>query len=269
MRKSILPLLAALSLAACATPAPPPATPAPPRQVVRAAPPPPLARSGPTLADLAEAAPRFRPSVFGSLERPLVPELANGDANLVVQWDRVRSWLQTNDAAWRDCANNPRACRTEAQSAWRGLLQEAQAGPASERLARLNEVFNRRPYLEDEQVYGAGDYWANPQEFLANSGDCEDFAVAKYVALRHLGYRDDELRVVVLTDRIRDRIHAVLAVSVPGDVVILDSLSNEIFSHRDYAHYVPHLSVNLSGRFEHYGRTAPLATLPVPPAVGG
>lgn len=99
------------------------------------------------------------------------------------------------------------------------------------------------------------DYWATPLEFMRSSGDCEDFSIAKFMALRQLGMRNEDLRIVVLTDQIRRTIHAALAVYVPGEILILESLSNIIFSHRSYGHYIPHFSLNETGVWEHHGRT--------------
>lgn len=39
-------------------------------------------------------------------------------------------------------------------------------------------------------IYTTSDYWATPYEFLArDKGDCEDYVIAKYFALLHLGIK--------------------------------------------------------------------------------
>ena len=44
------------------------------------------------------------------------------------------------------------------------------------------------------------------------SGDCEDYAIAKFFALRQLGFGAEQMRIVILWDEIRGIGHAVLAV---------------------------------------------------------
>ena len=129
------------------------------------------------------------------------------------------------------------------------------------KLHAVNRYFNRWPYKTDREVYGRGEVWASPEEFLVRSGDCEDFAIAKFFALRQLGFADDDLRIVVIYDQIRGIGHTVLAVYDPTDILILDSLSSFIGSHTRYRHYIPQYSMNETTRWAHldYKRAIPEA----------
>ena len=95
------------------------------------------------------------------------------------------------------------------------------------------------------------DYWATPREFLKKSGDCEDYSIAKFYALKELGFSGDAMRVVALKDRIRNIGHAVLAVYTDGDIFILDNQTIMVLSHVKYKHYVPQYSVNEKFRWMH------------------
>jgi predicted transglutaminase-like cysteine proteinase len=54
--------------------------------------------------------------------------------------------------------------------------------------------------------------------------------------------------------------HAVLAVYALGDILILDSLTDLIFSHKKYRHYVPQYSMNETTRWAHfYGKNSTAA----------
>jgi predicted transglutaminase-like cysteine proteinase len=184
--------------------------------------------------------------VFGSVELRLAdrPDGPQADGNLILQWQRVRAWIEAEDAGFRACIAAARDCGTYEHLRWRSLIVGAEALPPMGRLHAVNRYFNQWPYLEDSEIYGADDYWATPLEFARQSGDCEDFAIAKFMALRHLGFANAALRIVIITDQIRRKIHAVLAVYLGGDILILDSLSNGIFSDRTYQHYIPHYSMN-------------------------
>jgi predicted transglutaminase-like cysteine proteinase len=122
---------------------------------------------------------------------------------------------------------------------------------ATHKLRKVNQYFNRWPYKEDNEVYGMREYWASPTEFLRRSGDCEDFAIAKFFALRHLGIANEEMRVIILWDTIRAIGHAVLAVYEKDDILVLDSLSSRILSHWKYKQYVPQYSMNETTRWAH------------------
>ena len=56
-----------------------------------------------------------------------------------------------------------------------------------EKLEAVNDFFNEVRYSSDMKVYGKSDYWATPWEFLGRDiGDCEDYVISKYFALKYL-----------------------------------------------------------------------------------
>ena len=58
----------------------------------------------------------------------------------------------------------------------------------TEKLDAVNTFYNDVQYASDMKVYNKDDYWATPWEFLGKDmGDCEDFVISKYFALRYLG----------------------------------------------------------------------------------
>lgn len=86
----------------------------------------------------------------------------------------------------------------ETVRAWRRMIEDARALPEAQRLEAVNTFFNRRAAFEDDiVVWQQGDYWATPLEFLGRgAGDCEDFAIAKYLTLQILGIADTRLRLI-------------------------------------------------------------------------
>lgn len=124
------------------------------------------------------------------------------------------------------------------QSAIRSLrLPPDRAGEApaakSEKnfLQGVNAFFNRLPFVEDRKHWSVEDYWASPAEMLAsNGGDCEDFSIAKYFALKEIGIPVARLRITYVKATRINQAHMVLAYySAPdADPLILDNLENEI-----------------------------------------
>ena len=128
--------------------------------------------------------------------------------------------------------------------AWRALIGALAGEDRATQLARVNEFVNRAPYLEDLANYGVPDYWATPLQFLDRDGDCEDYAIAKFISLRELGFTNDELRVVVLDDLNLQAPHAVLAAYQGGKALILDNQIPQVVSADVIRHYRPVYSIN-------------------------
>ena len=86
----------------------------------------------------------------------------------------------------------------ETVGAWRRLIEETRTLTDPEKLTRVNTFFNRRILFQsDMEVWGQEDYWATPLEFMGKgAGDCEDFAIAKYITLQMLGIGNERLRLI-------------------------------------------------------------------------
>ncbi len=153
------------------------------------------------------------------------------------------------------CDASQQVCSSAALS-WQKIIRKSQGLEAMVQLKEVNKYFNRWPYRLDIDVYGVTDYWATPGEFLKLSGDCEDFSITKYYALRKLGFSVDNLRIVLLKDTIRNIAHAVLAVKLNGESYILDNMSDLVLPHLKYKHYVPQYSVNEFYRWAHVSPSA-------------
>ncbi|MEO3431116.1 transglutaminase-like cysteine peptidase [Pelagibius sp. CAU 1746] len=167
------------------------------------------------------------------------------------QWQRVVGAMRTAGPAFNNCAKSAGACTTSMLKRWREIVLAAKALPRGDRLRSVNSSFNRWPYKLDMEVYGVREYWATPKEFIIRSGDCEDYSIAKYYALRNVGFSKDELRIVALRDTIRGFGHAVMAAYVGGDILILDNTSQLVLPHSKYGHYVPQVSMNETSRWAH------------------
>jgi predicted transglutaminase-like cysteine proteinase len=200
-----------------------------------------------SLGDLIAVTGDSRRGVFGSMERK-VDDLQN-----LPQWTRILHRPSSIEGTLSACLDAEAACTTTTLRRWRAAIAAARDLPRRKQLAAVNDYFNRWPYRSDKEVYGVREYWATPQEFMASSGDCEDYAIAKFFTLRVLGFANDQLRIVALTDRIRRVGHAVVTVRHSGEVLVLDSLSNLILPQDRYKHYVARFSVNETSRWHHSG----------------
>ena len=120
-------------------------------------------------------------------------------------------------------------------------------------LVQLNEVntrINLASYVNDHANWGQKDYWATPGEFMARFGDCEDYAILKYLSLRRLGWKEKQLRVVAVKDLNLKVGHAVLVVFFKhpktGQILplLLDNQIKKIVPANKVRHYQPVFSLN-------------------------
>lgn len=206
-----------------------------------------------TLSDLANRAQRQQSGLFGSAE------FRSSSLTGLPQWQRVLTKMRRERAAFEACAADRSRCTTPVLKSWGQIINDVAQRSRLDRIKAVNRFFNRWPYKTDTAVYGRSEYWATPSEFMARSGDCEDYSIAKFFALRQVGFRNEELRIVVLWDEIRALGHAVLAVETQGGTLILDSLSDLVVNHQRYRHYIPQVSMNESARWAHVtpGRKIP------------
>ena len=100
--------------------------------------------------------------------------------------------------------------------AWQENVTTLGGLTVQEQLAAVNQFFNRRVrWKTDLEIYGTEDFWATPAETLGRgTGDCEDFTIAKYATLRHLGVPAEQLRLTYVQLKVtntRSQAHMVLA----------------------------------------------------------
>lgn len=120
----------------------------------------------------------------------------------------------------------------------------------------VNDVMNRVPQVADSVHWGVEDYWATPAEFIAsNGGDCEDFVIAKYFALRTNGIPAEKLRLTYVKAVHGDKIenHMVLAYYPTADAepLLLDNLLPQMLPASKRPDLLPVYQFNgeLSGKF--------------------
>jgi len=196
-----------------------------------------------TLGQMAKVAQAATPAAFNSIEF-----VAYNVENKVPQWNRANEALAKDQVKLQDCLDNAENCVGEAMIGWRSLVSGLKNQDQATQLNMVNAFFNRWQYRSDAESYGVSEYWASPLEFMSNSGDCEDYAIAKYATLKFLGFNDSQMRIVALIDNNRGGIgHSVLSVATSNGKMILDNLSNYAYLDGQQTGYAPRFSVNQTG----------------------
>jgi predicted transglutaminase-like cysteine proteinase len=114
-------------------------------------------------------------------------------------------------------------------------------------ISAVNSFFNRIPFIDDIRHWGQEDYWASPAEIVAsNGGDCEDFSIAKYYALKELGVPIRGLRITYVKATRTNQPHMVLAYypRPDADPLILDNLVSEVRPSSERPDLIPVYSFN-------------------------
>lgn len=139
---------------------------------------------------------------------------------------------------------------------WAQLIARGkQSGRSLETLKTINQALNKHEYVLDIVNWGQPDFWASPLQFALKNGDCEDYAIAKYMALKHVGFPASSMRIVIVQDENLHVIHAVLAVRLNQTNYILDNQVDQVISDTNIVHYRPVYSINEQYWWRHFPAT--------------
>lgn len=132
------------------------------------------------------------------------------------------------------------------------LLAGLDGQSIDKQLIEVNRFFNQFEYRDDHVHWGEQDYWATPNEFLGtHKGDCEDFVIAKYFALRKLGVPDERLYLTYVKALKQNLAHMVLSYfPTPSSIpLILDNYNPMIVTADKRQDLLPIYSFNAKSLF--------------------
>lgn len=171
---------------------------------------------------------------------------------------KFKKWTDTLDRYAGEAPEELQKCKPTPTNKchlarWRIFLAKISKRPPEEQLELVNAYLNKWLYLLDPINYGVKDYWATPKQFMLRSGDCEDYAISKYMSLAHLGFPKDKMRVLVLQDLNLGIPHAVLLVEIGGKILMLDNQISKVIDADRVKHYKPIYSINEEAWWLHRG----------------
>jgi predicted transglutaminase-like cysteine proteinase len=164
------------------------------------------------------------------------------------KWAELQSRIVRDQLTIEACRSADELCPVAA----RRFLSIVELGRRNEGRAQLGAI-NRAVNLSikpvsDWQQYGMDDFWSSPLATLsAEAGDCEDYAIVKYVALQEAGIAANDLRLVIVQDSKRRTLHAVVAVRREQRWWILDNRTLVMTDAEDLRHYQPLLVLDHRG----------------------
>lgn len=168
-------------------------------------------------------------------------EVDSDDISAFTKWTGVmpRYELQRVEASDR-CIGD--ACLNKQ---WEALLVRLKGTSLNRKIVAVNDFFNAIPYVSDLDNYGVTDLWQTPYELMEKGGDCEDYAIAKYISLRRLGVPESDMRIIVVRDAdLGGVVHAVLEVRDGNRAKVLDNQNARIIPTKQIHHYSPLFAIN-------------------------
>lgn len=165
---------------------------------------------------------------------------------------QLSAFKKWNDALARikkDLAAPDKGCRRTIyqkcpMEKWRSFLSFLKDKPVDRQIAEINSYMNKSPYITDIVNWHVPDYWESIRQFFSRDGDCEDYAIAKYLSLKELGFDIDKMRIVVVEDTSLNVPHALLVVTYKGKRLILDNQIPYVAREKSVLHYRPFYSIN-------------------------
>jgi predicted transglutaminase-like cysteine proteinase len=167
---------------------------------------------------------------------------------LWTKWRGVEADIAKDTEAMAQCRASPAQC-TPAAAKFIAVIDEARRHDGRSRLEAVNRAVNDAiRYTSDMEQHGVVDLWSAPlASFASGRGDCEDYAIAKYVALREAGVAVADLRVVLVRDLAVREDHAVLAVRHEGHWIVLDNRRMALAEDNELRHLMPLFAIDQEG----------------------
>ena len=194
---------------------------------------------------------------FGLSASPL------SEGGVMEKWLRVERKLDDERVQLALCDGDRERCVSPAALRFLAIVDDARARDGRARLGEINRAINLaiRP-MSDEAQYGEIDVWSSPLvTFAHRAGDCEDYAIAKYVALRLAGLSSDDLRIVIMRDTMHGEDHAVAAARLDGRWLTLDNRRMAMVEDANIRNFRPLFVIDQHGAMR-YADAPLLASLP-------
>ncbi|WP_424631380.1 transglutaminase-like cysteine peptidase [Bradyrhizobium sp. SYSU BS000235] len=168
---------------------------------------------------------------------------------LVAKWRDAERAIRGDINIIADCRADISNCISPAAIQFLKIANAASSRDGLARLGEINRAINLavRP-VSDRAQYGVDDHWTSPLATLAaGAGDCEDYAIAKLVALHEAGVSRDNVRLIIMRENATGEDHAVVAARVDGRWHILDNRFFVMVEDAEISKYTPVFAVDAEG----------------------
>jgi predicted transglutaminase-like cysteine proteinase len=181
------------------------------------------------------------------------------------KWNGLAADLRAESEVLAHCRDDARHCPPAAKK-FLAVVADGRAHEGRARIGVINRAINMaiQP-MSDLAQWGVVDRWSSPLATLASGrGDCEDYAIAKYVALREAGVAEKDVRLIIVRDLASGDDHAVAAARVDEKWIVLDNRRLTLIEDTAMAQVEPLFVLDDSGVQRFAPATAQAHRAPVP-----
>jgi predicted transglutaminase-like cysteine proteinase len=164
------------------------------------------------------------------------------------KWHGVEAKMRAEAKSVEACRADDRQC-ADASKKFIALADSTDVADIRTRVEIVNRAINQAVrYVSDFEAHGVADVWSSPLETLAaGTGDCEDYAIAKFAVLLDAGIPEKDLKVLLVRDMAVRQDHAVLAVRVDGRWLVLDNRRFGLVETNDLRYFMPLFAIDHGG----------------------
>lgn len=165
------------------------------------------------------------------------------------KWSALKNKLDDERVQLALCDGDRAACVSEAALQFLAIIDTGRAREGRARLGEINRAINLSIRASsDLELYGKMDVWSPPlATFAHGAGDCEDYAIAKFVALRQAGVSPEDLRIIIMRDIFHGDDHAVTAARLDGHWLMLDNRRMAMVEESSIRNYRPLFAIDETG----------------------
>jgi predicted transglutaminase-like cysteine proteinase len=164
------------------------------------------------------------------------------------KWNGLVADIRAESEVLARCRSDAQHCPAAARK-FLNVIADGRARDGRARIGVINRAINLaiRP-MTDLAQWGVTDRWSAPLATLTTGrGDCEDYAIAKYVALREAGVAEADVRLVIVRDLANGEDHAIVAARADDKWIMLDNRRLTLLEDSAMPHVLPLFAFDQDG----------------------
>jgi predicted transglutaminase-like cysteine proteinase len=149
---------------------------------------------------------------------------AIADGDVLTKWSGVEAEIRNGNEILARCRDDLAQCPAPAKD-FLSIVAQGRAQTGRARIGVINRAVNLAiEPMSDLAQWGVPDRWSAPLETMTtHRGDCEDYAIAKYVALTAAGVAAEDVKLVIVRNTAANEDHAIVAVRDDSTWIVLDN----------------------------------------------
>jgi predicted transglutaminase-like cysteine proteinase len=168
--------------------------------------------------------------------------------NVLTKWRSVEADIRADNEVLEHCREGAERCPAAGQN-FLAIIAQGRAQTGRARIGVINRAINLAiEPMSDLAQWAVPDRWSAPLEtFTTGRGDCEDYAIAKYVALTAAGVAPEDVKLVIVRNTALGEDHAVVTVRLDGAWIVLDNRWLTLVADGDMQQAIPRFVLDGDG----------------------